>query len=383
MAEPDLEPFNAGQDAEEACIFQNPRELGPRPRSVACTVVVLAAGAAATLAFLSPGTVASSAASTHVASATSLDSLPAACSQQGMYFADPIDLLGTTRTSEPSAAACRVRCRRHATCEHFTWWPDGGCHLTGKESTLQKALFGGKLQDTVAEFMNCANFPADQVVKFLPPTMSPPTEIVMRGPLPSATKMSEYFHSWADLQSADGIHGVPWAELQHRCEPGAGPGQTYYGWIARGTSLLDVLRKDWETVKQLKTTHLELAAHLDAIYHQGSVCNFDTEKSEITYDARNLAGNSLPASGPVTLQLHCTHTRGLQQDLIMPDSFFLGWNMDWSITSGGFEFHIGGPDSSAGLVKYIKEFGFYEGGDSNSYRVDPAKLVAMLTGRQQ
>eukprot|EP00930_Biecheleria_cincta_P103799 TRINITY_DN9589_c0_g1_i2.p1 TRINITY_DN9589_c0_g1~~TRINITY_DN9589_c0_g1_i2.p1 ORF type:complete len:356 (-),score=65.95 TRINITY_DN9589_c0_g1_i2:39-1106(-) len=354
MLEPDLEPFNAGQDAEE-----NPRELGRRSRSVALALAACAAAAAATaLVFLSPRTLSGSAVSRPVESTISLDSLPAACSQQGMYFAEPIDLLGTSRSIEPSAAACRVRCGLHSSCEHFTWWPDGGCHLTGKESTLKKAIFGGKLQDAVAEFMECANLPpADEVVRFLPPTMSPPTEILMRGPLPSDTRMSEDFHSWTDLQSATGIQGVPWSELQRRCEPGAGPGQTYYGWIDRGTNLLDVLREDWETVKQLKTTHLELAAHLDAIYQQGS--------------------------GPVTLQLHCTHTRGLQEDLIAPDTFFLGWNMDWRIKSGGFEFHIGGPDSSAGLVKYIKEFGFYEGGDSNSYRVDPAKLVAMLTGKQQ
>ncbi len=33
------------------------------------------------------------------------------------------------------------------------------------------------------------------------------------------------------------------------------------------------------------------------------------------------------------------------------------------------------------MHRYIENFGFYEGGDANEYRVDPEVLVGLLTGR--
>jgi len=40
-----------------------------------------------------------------------------------------------------------------------------------------------------------------------------------------------------------------------------------------------------------------------------------------------------------------------------------------------------GGNESKGSIKYIEDYGFYEGGLNNEYRIDPHILVAMLTNR--
>lgn len=53
------------------------------------------------------------------------------CFESGMFYADPIKMDGTERTVEFSADACQQRCQVMEDCAHFTFWPDGGCLLTG------------------------------------------------------------------------------------------------------------------------------------------------------------------------------------------------------------------------------------------------------------
>eukprot|EP00928_Gymnodinium_smaydae_P030900 TRINITY_DN22844_c0_g1_i1.p1 TRINITY_DN22844_c0_g1~~TRINITY_DN22844_c0_g1_i1.p1 ORF type:complete len:232 (-),score=61.96 TRINITY_DN22844_c0_g1_i1:132-827(-) len=193
-------------------------------------------------------------------------------------------------------------------------------------------------------------------------------------------RMSELFESFAELDAAPGVQGVPWATLEKRCRPGAGPGQTQGGWISDGTPLKEVLREDWATVKRLGTTHMELAAHMDAIWAASRTCDFTSAKSEIDYDVRSLPQNTLKSDGPVHLRVSCMHTRGIQDDLIKADGFFSGWNVDWKVQAADETFRIGGRNSTAGILQYVKQFGFYEGGKDNEYRLDPAKLVKALTG---
>jgi len=61
------------------------------------------------------------------------------CFQEGMYYANPVKLLGTERTVELSAELCQQRCQVVPDCAHFTFWPDGGCLLSGEESS-EKAV---------------------------------------------------------------------------------------------------------------------------------------------------------------------------------------------------------------------------------------------------
>eukprot|EP00434_Breviolum_minutum_P030552 symbB.v1.2.027019.t2/scaffold2743.1/size71816/2 len=56
-----------------------------------------------------------------------------------MYYANPVKLMGTERTVELSAELCQQRCQVVPDCAHFTFWPDGGCLLSGEESS-EKAV---------------------------------------------------------------------------------------------------------------------------------------------------------------------------------------------------------------------------------------------------
>ncbi|CAL1140306.1 unnamed protein product [Cladocopium goreaui] len=63
------------------------------------------------------------------------------CFQVGMYYADPVKLDASERTVEFSAELCQQRCQVVPECSHFTFWPDGGCLLTGEASAIKAAPF--------------------------------------------------------------------------------------------------------------------------------------------------------------------------------------------------------------------------------------------------
>lgn len=50
------------------------------------------------------------------------------CYQLGKRW-EPLDMEGQGRSLEPSQVNCQVRCARTPRCRHFTFYPDGGCHL--------------------------------------------------------------------------------------------------------------------------------------------------------------------------------------------------------------------------------------------------------------
>lgn len=191
--------------------------------------------------------------------------------------------------------------------------------------------------------------------------------------------MSEVFRTWTDVELSTGFAGATWSELQMRCAPGGGPGQTQGGWISDGAPIMEVLRKDWAKVHSLNTTHIEVAAHLDAIWDKAHPCAFDNPGRDVTYNANELEGNTLATFGSVQLKLTCTRTRGVQQDLLDPYNFSKGWNTEWTLNDGRDQLVVGGRNSSYGLLHYVRLFGFYEGGQSNTYRLDPVRFVAMLT----
>merc|ERR1719476_962008 len=41
----------------------------------------------------------------------------------------PIDMSGQGRSVETSASGCQQRCASVSGCAHFSYWPDGACHL--------------------------------------------------------------------------------------------------------------------------------------------------------------------------------------------------------------------------------------------------------------
>lgn len=59
------------------------------------------------------------------------------CYKKGMFYSDPNRIPGSARTEETNPTACQARCTATSGCSHFTFWPDGGCLLTGSGSRLK------------------------------------------------------------------------------------------------------------------------------------------------------------------------------------------------------------------------------------------------------
>eukprot|EP00931_Biecheleriopsis_adriatica_P092132 TRINITY_DN65956_c0_g1_i1.p1 TRINITY_DN65956_c0_g1~~TRINITY_DN65956_c0_g1_i1.p1 ORF type:complete len:191 (-),score=27.16 TRINITY_DN65956_c0_g1_i1:15-587(-) len=67
------------------------------------------------------------------------DELRSECFQKGWFYANPSQLPGSARSVEVNATSCQRRCEEVKSCMHVTYWPDGGCLLTGMGSILQLA----------------------------------------------------------------------------------------------------------------------------------------------------------------------------------------------------------------------------------------------------
>jgi len=48
-------------------------------------------------------------------------------------------MIGTARTITPNWRSCMDLCASNAFCQHFGYWPDGGCNQQGSDSMLIKA----------------------------------------------------------------------------------------------------------------------------------------------------------------------------------------------------------------------------------------------------
>lgn len=70
---------------------------------------------------------------------TSEDVISPGCFQDDVQW-KPMDLPGQGRTQEANAESCQKRCAGVSGCSHFTWWRDGGCHVSGTGSRSEKVV---------------------------------------------------------------------------------------------------------------------------------------------------------------------------------------------------------------------------------------------------
>eukprot|EP00930_Biecheleria_cincta_P076602 TRINITY_DN6380_c0_g1_i1.p1 TRINITY_DN6380_c0_g1~~TRINITY_DN6380_c0_g1_i1.p1 ORF type:complete len:298 (+),score=42.67 TRINITY_DN6380_c0_g1_i1:94-987(+) len=69
---------------------------------------------------------------------------PAECLHHDSRY-EPTNMRGQERSEEPDAFACSKRCAAVTDCAHFSFWPDGGCHLqdsSAKQVTKDKVVSG-------------------------------------------------------------------------------------------------------------------------------------------------------------------------------------------------------------------------------------------------
>ena len=109
------------------------------------------------------------------------------CFVLGMYYAEPVKIPGTERTVELTPELCQQRCQVLDGCTHFTFWPDGGCLLTGEESYVKAAPYKYSATMTGPKFCQGAIDAAKEAIAKIPDTadgdsgLQPVTDIVAAG----------------------------------------------------------------------------------------------------------------------------------------------------------------------------------------------------------
>lgn len=197
-----------------------------------------------------------------------------------------------------------------------------------------------------------------------------------------------FINDKTQLDTLRSINGITLEEINLRARPHE---FSQVGFIAENETFIEVLKKDWDTVEKLKVTHVELAKHLNNILSLAISISRSSQwfdgAIEIEYRTQDMDGNTIAAETPQTLLVTLMCTRGLQEDLFAPKNGQrevdtpTGWNEENSIENPALGIKL---RLNTGVLSYIREFGFYEGGgNANRYRVDPVKIMALLTGKLQ
>ena len=150
------------------------------------------------------------------------------------------------------------------------------------------------------------------------------------------------------------------------------------GFLGPNESFKEVLKKDWDTVERHNTTHEQLVNHLHSILKLAEKLQNEPDLPSPDYHIHVEYNGQ-----PLLVDLACT--RGWQYDIFNPNNESERtvdtpkvWNDENSIrhAKNGAKIVV-----TTGVLSYIREFGFYEGGgNSNRYRVAPEKIMAILTG---
>ena len=203
----------------------------------------------------------------------------------------------------------------------------------------------------------------------------------------------------AQIENLLSINGLSIEEIEARARPGK---YSQAGFIGEKESFKEVLRKDWETVEKFHVTHAELTAHLKNIIsialraekslsiarraEKSSKKIYDEDPYIIEYRTHDLTGNTIQSERPQNLKVWLNGTKGCQRDLFQPKEDSQRnvdtretWSDEHTVENptNGVVLHL-----NSGILNYIYNFGFYEGGgDQNRYRVDPLKILALLTGK--
>lgn len=211
--------------------------------------------------------------------------------------------------------------------------------------------------------------------------------------------------AYAEIDKLQQLNGVPIAEIERRARPG---NYATSGFLGPTESLKEVLTADWQTVRNLGTTHVEFADQIAAIWNQekhlpfGIILHTSTSPRPLLERApfRFIILISLVSSvaavifaNPVawwglSLAVPCVALALCKKQILlisnraykgMQDDIFdkkKGWNTEIDIRN---LLNFKKVTVADGVVDYIRKYGFYEGGGKqNPYRVDPSQLAAIL-----
>jgi hypothetical protein len=180
--------------------------------------------------------------------------------------------------------------------------------------------------------------------------------------------------------------------------------------------------EDWKTVlEELHTTHLHLAqqlrralsqakqttSSLDSSFmetHIDFVFQHDHEKEEVKYKPQRLEVTRTIFTGEQYSLFYNPDNKngkkrekekekekeeeeeegGLNIEMEEAEEEQWKWRVEYTIRNQSCSellvLKVGGEAEKGGVLSYISDFGFYEGGLLNEYRLDPTLLLAVLTG---
>lgn len=189
-----------------------------------------------------------------------------------------------------------------------------------------------------------------------------------------------------DFKSIKEINGIPLQKIESRARD---------LFLGSTETLKNLLSDDWKTVFDLGTTHIELADHLKAIWDQTqNQCGESGTAltDSFLYNPQALVNSTIGKGSQTQILQSCRlDTGGFEPDLFSKEEFPL-------IDENGIPRINPSSDSldsyliiknplngeSLGLkynfIQYIRKYGFY-GGKFGNNRVDPVRLVAILTGQ--
>lgn len=200
--------------------------------------------------------------------------------------------------------------------------------------------------------------------------------------LPSSTPEPEkitvkppFIQTNEQIDTITSINGLSIEEIERRCRPNS---YAMSGFLGPNESFKAVLKKDWDTVESHNTTHEQLVNHLRNILKLAEKLQDEIDLPSPDYHIHVEYNGQ-----PLLVDLACT--RGTQYDIFNPNNESERtvdtpkvWNDENTIrhAKNGAKITV-----TTGVLSYIREFGFYEGGgDSNRYRVAPEAIMAILTG---
>lgn len=164
-------------------------------------------------------------------------------------------------------------------------------------------------------------------------------------------------------------------------------------------SFKEILKEDSKTVEAVGSTHIELADHLEAIWKAITTqCSPDGLgiSNAIFYNPQDLESSTIGKGSQTQLLFACRYdSMGLEPDVFASadfENFGNGIGSDWDNPDYKKSFVIiKNPLNRESLIfrynfiNHIRKYGFYGGSSKGSSttieRIDPLRIVAILTGQ--
>mmetsp|Transcript_52414 Transcript_52414/g.93945 ORF Transcript_52414/g.93945 Transcript_52414/m.93945 type:complete len:681 (-) Transcript_52414:106-2148(-) len=124
------------------------------------------------------------------------------CAETAFRY-DPVDMANQGRTVEASYQACRNRCVYTAGCNYYSYWPDGGCHIT--DASAQKVT---------AENFQVISGPKDCSSTYSSTSSGPEHWVVSVTTQPAAYEQIQH-----DFTTADAVHLAEIGCIIHNVDP--------------------------------------------------------------------------------------------------------------------------------------------------------------------